>query len=443
MRPDFDRNLHTVRAANPERRFNRPRLPHVSESLDIDVYPLSFPNSPDRRYSRPSLSNWKGEPHPHDHVQRRPTSVEISGGVSLDVVIQGSSRAETDILLLNGTPTIAFRDFIPDSSRHLSRNNMRVSSFSRRGFGNSTGAPRFLETNPAEHFTYSELANDTEEVAEKLGLRDKLWLDARSGGIPHALAFAAKYQDRVKGIVLQTPALPRNMVEAKIHKKRGWSEGMHITNAAIDGMSEAELYSHIGNLAERIKIQSQAGLYTNLEEFPPGISDESRDDIKRLIARYALQYIYEQAIKQGIDGWCHEVWAFYHDWGIDFSKITAPVLIHNYTNDTFGQASHGEILAQYLPNALSIEENGTHFKAFGDLRDYLDIFHSLDRQVDYRPRLNYMLAHEDQQSEMEKWAQIGEMAKDLFTRPRPQQGSDTSSVSTEIFNRHQPGQDKE
>ncbi len=116
--------------------------------------------------------------------------VEIGGGVTVHLRDEGPRDAPV-IMLLHGSNADIFTwdpwvDALSDE--------YRIVRFDQVGHG-LTGA------DPREDYSRANYADDVREVADVLGL-DRFILGGSSMGGKHALAFAARYPERVRGLIL-------------------------------------------------------------------------------------------------------------------------------------------------------------------------------------------------------------------------------------------------
>ena len=117
-----------------------------------------------------------------------------SDAVRLSCEEAGSGPA---ILLLHGLT--ATRHYVLLGSRSLERSGLRVIAYDARGHGESD------RPEDPEAYEYSDLTGDLETVLDALDL-DSAVLVGNSMGTHTAAAFALAHPERVRGLVLVTPA---------------------------------------------------------------------------------------------------------------------------------------------------------------------------------------------------------------------------------------------
>ena len=289
--------------------------------------------------------------------------IQLSDGAVLHTVRRGNPNG-IEVLKIDGFPSAAMEHHLP-RVYDVDLSPFDYINFSRRGYYRSTGAP----LTPFNHPTYWELAQDSAEITAALGVNES-YVIARSGGVPHALAYAARYPERVKGLVLLVPGLPRSM--------GGNPEEVKEPTNHIEDKPAGSLYKHLENLAGRIKRQSTL-LPFKLTEFPPGIDPYTIEDIESAkgIDQGSLHIMYQMAIQNGIWGWFLDAWALSHDVGFDLQTVQAPTIIQSYRGDRF-TALVGQELQRRVLNSVSFVNSGSHFKAFGDTERYLNVIRAVE-----------------------------------------------------------------
>jgi len=128
-------------------------------------------------------------------VSEGPFRVDRGGGVVLDAESAGEGP---EVLLLHGLT--ATRRYVLHGSRGLERAGRRVISYDARGHGRSTPP-----ADPVEYAYRPTLADDAVAVLDASGARDAV-LMGQSMGSATALAVAFTHPERVRGLVIVTPA---------------------------------------------------------------------------------------------------------------------------------------------------------------------------------------------------------------------------------------------
>jgi pimeloyl-ACP methyl ester carboxylesterase len=111
------------------------------------------------------------------------------------VTLAGEETGEgTPVVLLHGLT--ATRRYVVMGSRVLERSGHRVIAYDARGHGRST---------PGPEYTYEALARDLKAVLDDRGI-DRAVLAGASMGAHTLVAFALAHPDRVRALVVMTPA---------------------------------------------------------------------------------------------------------------------------------------------------------------------------------------------------------------------------------------------
>lgn len=124
-----------------------------------------------------------------------PARFEVAAnGVELACEAAGAGPA---VVLLHGLT--ATRRYVVHGSRALERSGLRVIAYDARGHGDSSRAP------DPEAYEYADLRGDLQAVLESAGV-DEATLVGHSMGAATACALALRDPDRVRALVLVTPA---------------------------------------------------------------------------------------------------------------------------------------------------------------------------------------------------------------------------------------------
>src|SRR5947209_4301762 len=105
-----------------------------------------------------------------------------------------SAGAGPDVVLAHGLT--ATRRYVVSGSRALPRAGYRLTTYDARGHG---------ESDPGESYEYSNLVSDMEAVLDHLGA-ERAVVGGASMGAGTAVGFALAHAERVKALVLITPA---------------------------------------------------------------------------------------------------------------------------------------------------------------------------------------------------------------------------------------------
>jgi len=230
----------------------------------------------------------------------------------------------------------------------LHRLGVRLIGYDRPGYGESTRQ---------QGRSVVDAAADVEDIANDLGL-DEFAVVGRSGGGPHALACAARLPHLVKKVALLVTLGPSDADDLD------WYQGMGGWNnreyRMIDRDDSGSL-SAIVRRAEKIRADPEE-LLRSLEN---DLSEQDRRIVDDIEMRELLMGTYEEALKNGAQGWLDDVVAFRRPWGFDPDEIKAPALFWHGADDGFSPVEHTRWLADRVPQSERwIENNASHFSAF-------------------------------------------------------------------------------
>lgn len=249
----------------------------------------------------------------------------------LDVYVDGPEGV-IPLLFHNGTPSTGqlYRPFVEATAQR----GLRMVSFSRAGYGDST-------RNPGR--SVADVASDVAAVLDQLGA-DRFYTLGWSGGGPHALASAVLLPERLVGAATVGGIAP--------HDAEGldWMAGMGQENVA--GFSAAlagdaaihHLLEQIGPSFATVTADDMAARLGNL------VSDVDRSAITGEAAAW-LAEVFRESVRNGFWGWQDDELAFVKQWGFDLADTKVPVAIWQGAQDRFTPFAHGEWLASHIPGA--------------------------------------------------------------------------------------------
>ncbi|WP_281196813.1 alpha/beta fold hydrolase [Microtetraspora niveoalba] len=245
------------------------------------------------------------------------------------------------VLYTHGTPMSRLARY-PDDSL-FTEMGVRLVTYDRPGFGASS---------PRSGRRVHDAADDIATIADELGI-DRFPLFGVSGGGPHALAFAARFPERVTRVA--TLAGPAPCDAGGLDWTAGMMEANRKTSVAALRGREA-LVAHFAE--EDAESESPATLMPAAEQ-----AVLARPEVKRMLAA-----AFAEAVRPGTDGWIDDELALYGlPWGFDPAGITVPVRIWHGTRDTVIPVSHARWLAARIPAATLIEDgeagHAGHFAA--------------------------------------------------------------------------------
>lgn len=207
---------------------------------------------------------------------------------------------------------------------------------------------------------------DTAAVVEHVGT-DSCLVAGWSGGGPHALACAARL-GAARGVLVIAGVAPF------VAEHLDWVAGMGRDNveeveAALGG--EDSLRSFLDDSRQRhLNGASVEGIISSLESLLPDvdkalITGEFGED---LVAEY------NEALRNGVDGWLDDDLAFMSNWGFELGEISRPTMIWQGSEDLMVPFAHGRWLASHVPRAhVHLEEGEGHLSiALGAIDRMLD-----------------------------------------------------------------------
>jgi pimeloyl-ACP methyl ester carboxylesterase len=268
--------------------------------------------------------------------------VTASRDVTVDVC---GAPSGTPIFLFHGTPG-SHRGPRPRTSI-LYRLGIRLISYDRPGYGMST---RHLGR------TVADAVGDVAAIADWLELPE-FGVVGRSGGGPHALSCAALLGDRVSCAAVLVGLAPADA------KDLGWYEGMTASNVREFNSAEEGRPAALANLAahaERVRADPEM----LLRSLRPELASPDRRIVDDVAIRKLLTDTYEEALRDGSDGWIDDVLALRSPWGFDLAAIDQPVLLWHGAKDGFSPVTHAYWLADRIrTSVIEVEPECAHFGA--------------------------------------------------------------------------------
>lgn len=274
-------------------------------------------------------------------------TVEANSGRLLEA-IEGGNADGMPIFFLHGTPGSRF--FYGPQAKHAEKNNIRLISYSRPGYGNST-----------RHHgrSVSNAAQDVKAIADHLGIeRFAVW--GFSGGGPHALACASILPKRVVAASSLASLAPFD------------AEGLDF----YDGMGEYniedfKLLQSDEKQWEENNLKDVTGLLNAGQSQIPEMlgslfSEVDRKSLTKTMLRYLVDGWRDGAIN-GIYGLKDDNISFVKNWGFSVEDIKVPMQIWQGEQDMFVPFSHGKWLAEKVPlNDTRLVKGQGHISMFAN-----------------------------------------------------------------------------
>jgi pimeloyl-ACP methyl ester carboxylesterase len=256
-------------------------------------------------------------------------TVETVDGRSLGVH-EGGDPVGAPVVVHHGSPASGL---LPPTADRLARDGgIRLIGYDRPGYGDSTRAAGR---------SVADCAADVDAIADELGLeRYTTW--GISGGGPHALACAALCDERLVAVASLAAVAP-------------WGA------EALDwlvGMGEANLEEFAAVLAGEPALRpvlerDRAGLLAAapadlVEVWSTLLGPEDRSVLTEEVAASVVESA-ALGLRDGVDGWLDDDFAFAKPWGFELTSIDRPVLLLHGGDDRFVPVSHGRWLADRIP----------------------------------------------------------------------------------------------
>ncbi|MGN6743155.1 MAG: alpha/beta fold hydrolase [Amnibacterium sp.] len=276
------------------------------------------------------------------------TPFPLPDGRILDLSVSGPEGG-VPFVMHHGTPG---SHHVPkDLERAVHERGMRMVSWSRPGYGGSTRQPGR---------TVVDVVADTRAVLQGLGA-ERCVVGGRSGGGPHALACAARLDEAVSVLVVAGVA-PFEAEGLDFLAGMG-QDNLDEFGAALEGEAALRPYldAQRGALAEIRPADIIGAMSSLLPEVDRAVLTDG------LAAELAESF--HEAVRLGVDGWLDDDLAFVAPWGFSLAEIAKPVAIWQGSLDLMVPYSHGQWLAERVPNAdvHLIEGQGHLSVAHGDI----------------------------------------------------------------------------
>jgi pimeloyl-ACP methyl ester carboxylesterase len=251
----------------------------------------------------------------------------------------------------NGRPHLRFQG-TPGSrySRHphedsYDRHQVRVILFDRPGYGASSRLPgRGI----------SAVADDAVELLDHLGL-DVVHVAGGSGGGPHALAFAARYPERVRAATVVVGAAP--IEEADL------SEMIELNREAWYAAHESwdAMHALVAPIRDQMLLDPLAGFRAVMEAAPESDKAVMNDPEWQ---RVLIESVTE-ALRPGAEGWADEAMALTLPWDFDPSGVKCSVTWWHGEHDANGPIGAVRRLLERMPDVdLRLWSDAGHLEAY-------------------------------------------------------------------------------
>jgi pimeloyl-ACP methyl ester carboxylesterase len=268
--------------------------------------------------------------------------VPTPDGRTLEVLLGGDPDG-FPLVYHHGTPQGAVPD--PNLERAATAHHLRVVTYSRPGYGEST--PR---SDGATTATVADDAADVATILDHLGLQEFVTL-GWSGGGPRSLACAAMLPGRCLAATCGVGIAPVEEYDGDIREGMG-AENVAEYTAAFAGPDA---------LTEHLEQHWASAFSVTPEQIGASLGDLAPPvDRAALTGELAetLAASMHRAGVQGFVGWVHDDLTHLRPWGFKVGDIEVPVAVWQGTADMMVPFAHAQWLAAHIPGVRAHFEDG-------------------------------------------------------------------------------------
>jgi pimeloyl-ACP methyl ester carboxylesterase len=283
-------------------------------------------------------------------------SVPTPDGRTLEVLVSGSEDG-FPLVFHHGTPQAAVP--FPLLERPAAERGLRVITYSRPGYGDSTPRPDGATT-----ATVADDAGDTAVVLDHLG-HDEFVSLGWSGGGPRSLACAAMLPDRCRAAACGVGIAPREEFDGDLRAGMG-AENVEEYTAAFAGAEALEEFLH-----------TQEGLFSVTgDEVAAALGDLVPEVDRVALTGELAEWLAagaRRAGSQGIVGWRDDDLTHLRPWGFSVRDITVPVSVWQGREDRMVPFAQAEWLAAHVAGArVHLVEGEGHLSLLNRMDVILD-----------------------------------------------------------------------
>ena len=280
-------------------------------------------------------------------------SVPLEAGRSLEAVLEGDPDG-TLLVFHHGSPGAAVA--FPPFDRAAARKGIKVVTYSRPGFGDSTRL---------EGRTIASCAGDVEALADYLHA-DRFLTAGWSGGGPHAIACAALLPDRVLAAATVAGVAPYDA------EGIAWTHGMGEMNQIEYPLAAQDPAALLEWMKPQVNAMARIDATEIVDALRSIISDVDEASLSGEFGE-VMAASFRRAFAHGPWGWYDDDLAFVAPWGFDLGSLTVPVSVWQGRHDLMVPFAHGEWLASNLPSARPRlrQEHGHLSLAVGSIDEIL------------------------------------------------------------------------
>jgi pimeloyl-ACP methyl ester carboxylesterase len=264
-------------------------------------------------------------------IAARQLQLKLPDGRALEILIDGPAEG-LPLIFHFGTPCAAvfFRPLVAEATRR----KLRTVIYSRPGYATSSAKPGR---------SVADAVGDVQAILGELDAEEFVTI-GWSGGGPHALACAANLPDRCAAAVSLAGVAP--YAAAGLDWMAGMGpENIEEFNLALQG--EAALTPWLEQQAVALGQVEGPAVAAALGGL---VSDVDKAALTGEFAEF-MAAVFRRAVSSGIAGWRDDDLAFTRDWGFDLTRIERPVAVWQGEQDRMVPFTHGQWLAQHIPNA--------------------------------------------------------------------------------------------
>ena len=277
----------------------------------------------------------------HWHSNMKSKIVETEKG-PVECLLFG--REGPYVIALHGTPG-GYIQILPYLSRLMSVYPCRVLAVSRPGYGNTP-----LSRN---NVSFEDQADIVKSLMDSLEI-DKAIVYGISAGGAVAIHFAAKYQDRCKGLVLESSVGMRYAINPR-------SPLEHVLNQSIYLGIGAAFNRFMAKHMPKIAIRLLLGNVGNLSKY------EMLDAINGITSNPIKLKIFRQLVdsfsnpQTMVRGMCNDLHHLEHSAQYPLDKINVHTLVIHGTRDSDVSIEHADFIVNNIKHARLLEiYGGTH-----------------------------------------------------------------------------------
>jgi pimeloyl-ACP methyl ester carboxylesterase len=265
----------------------------------------------------------------YDRDVEREGRLETADGRRLAYVERGDPDG-APVVLHHGTPGSRLGTH-PDPAVYR---GIRLLAYDRPGYGLSDARPGRV---------VADAAGDVRALADHVGL-DGFAVFGISGGGPHSLACAALLPERVTRAGVMVGAAPSD------DPALDFTAGMADVNIKEFGAAR-EGEDALGAILAPWVEQSGRDPDGVLDALAAELPEYDREVVSRPELRAELRRSIVESVRQGARGWIDDDLAFATSWGFSLADVRTEVRLWQGELDVLVPRSHGDYLAERLPNA--------------------------------------------------------------------------------------------